>query len=279
MHHFMSTPIPGTLTKCHTLSTALSLFHFSFLLPYNYALCFPPSLLSMMEQSVSLPPLPFLPSFFPLSCSVHSGEADRPHSKGRPRRPFLTRLSVTPLPHPSRPSFHPSNAPPPRLPTHPPTMYCLFALSFTLILSLAVYPISPIPLSIHLFPHLAEEEDRVRDIWRHWERETEAREGPVEGYVGWRWLWFLSGSQGAQGKDGFVFWQHRAVRSSVLVSFLLQCALALMFKHQHQSALDLQVRDSSMEEKGTRGGGGGGGITKNLRLQFTHNIITSTTLN
>lgn len=64
----------------------------------------------------------------------------------------------------------------------------------------------------------------------------------------------------------------------MLVSFLLQCALALMFKHQHQSALDLQVRDSSMEEKGTRGGGGGG-ITKNLRLQFTHNIITSTTLN
>lgn len=103
MHHFTSTPVPSTSTKCRTLSTALSLFHLSFLSPDNSGLCFlslslPSSIHSTMRQNWSSPPLP---SLFPLSYSVLSGEADRPHSTGRPRRPFLTRLSVTPLPHPS----------------------------------------------------------------------------------------------------------------------------------------------------------------------------------
>lgn len=66
-------------------------------------------------------------SVFLLFCSVRSGEADRPHSTGRPRRPFLTRLSFTPLPHPSVSSFQPTNAP--RSPC------CLFTCPFTFIFS------------------------------------------------------------------------------------------------------------------------------------------------
>lgn len=149
MHHFTCKPMPSTLTKCHTLPTTLSLFHFSFLCPHNYALCFPPSL-SMMGQNASLPPLPFLPSLLPLANSVLSGEADRPHSKGRPRRPFLTRLSITPLPHPSRPPFHPTNAP---LLLPNPLIHNVMPLSpvFTLLLSRAVRSFSPIhPLSCSL---------------------------------------------------------------------------------------------------------------------------------
>lgn len=208
MHHFMSTPVPGTSTKCHTLSTALSLFHLSFLSPYNSALCPPPSSLppsslpSMMGQNWFSPPLPFLPSLFPLSYSVLSGEADRPHSTGRPRRPFLTRLSVTPLPHPSIPPLQPTNAPP--------------QCSLPLLLPqfpLAVCPISPIPpfpsrtssfgllqhlpvtlfhLSIYLSIRKTKRKKRERRTESEkdgdTERETEDRERPVEGFDGWRWL-------------------------------------------------------------------------------------------
>lgn len=56
MHHFTSTPVPSTSTKCHTLSTALSLFPLSLLSPYNSVLCFPsfPPLLYPLDDRAEL---------------------------------------------------------------------------------------------------------------------------------------------------------------------------------------------------------------------------------
>lgn len=51
MHHFMSTP--RTSTKCHTLSTALSLFHLSFLSFCNSSHCFP-SLIAPLDDGAKL---------------------------------------------------------------------------------------------------------------------------------------------------------------------------------------------------------------------------------
>lgn len=124
MHHFMSTPMPRTSTKCHTLSAALSLLRLDFLSALQLcSLSPPPHPIPPFEDGAERVFAPSsLSSLFPLplSCSVLSGEADRPHSKGRPRRPLLTRLSVTPLPHPSRPPFHPTDAPrAPSPPAHP----------------------------------------------------------------------------------------------------------------------------------------------------------------
>lgn len=126
MHHFMSTAMPGTLTN--TVDCTLTSPPPSFYL-CNCALCLPPPLNDGAECVFAPSSLSFLPSFLPLSCSVLSGEADRPHSKGRPRRPFLTRLSVTPLPHLSNPSFNTTNTPPTS--THLSTMYS-FCTSFYL---------------------------------------------------------------------------------------------------------------------------------------------------
>lgn len=67
MHHFMSTPMPSTSTKCHTLSTALLLFHLSFLSPYNSRLFFP-SLLFPLDDGAELV---FAPSSLS-SLSLHS---------------------------------------------------------------------------------------------------------------------------------------------------------------------------------------------------------------
>lgn len=140
MHHFTSTP--GTSTKCPALSAAaLSLFHFFLFYYYYYsAHCLPclmpttPTPLHTLlddGENLVIPPLSLFAFFhlsvFLLFCSVRSGEADRPHSTGRPRRPFLTRLSFTPLPHPSVSSFQPTNAP--RSPC------CLFTCPFTFIFS------------------------------------------------------------------------------------------------------------------------------------------------
>lgn len=134
----MSTPMPRTLTKCHTLSAALSLLHLNFLSALQLCSLSPPSRPTPpFEDGAERVFAPSsLSSLFPLplSCSVLSGEADRPHSKGRPRRPLLTRLSVTPLPHPSRPPFHPTDAPLVPLPTNSSTMYCLCAPPFYLTL-------------------------------------------------------------------------------------------------------------------------------------------------
>lgn len=136
MHHFMSTAMPGTLTNTvdYTLTSPPPSFYLC-----NCALCLPPPLNDGAECVFAPSSLSFLPSFLPLSCSVLSGEADRPHSKGRPRRPFLTRLSVTPLPHLSNPSFNTTNTPPPQ-PTYP---QCIASVPLsTLLPSLAVSPSS-----------------------------------------------------------------------------------------------------------------------------------------
>lgn len=124
MHHFMSTPVPSTSVP-YTLHCTLT---------------FPPPITPLFVFPPVLPPLAtddraemvFTPSSlsFPLSCSVLSGEADRPHSTGRPRRPFLTRLSVTPLPYPSISPLQTTSAPSPS-----PTMCSLFAPPFTSISS------------------------------------------------------------------------------------------------------------------------------------------------
>lgn len=133
---------------------------------------------------MSLPPLPFL---LPLYCSVLSGEADRPHSKGRPRRPFLTRLSVTPLPQSTRAPFHLQRTPHPPAHTTPPQCIASAPLYLASLSQRTSHP---------SFGRQREKEDRKVEM------RTESRERPVEGVRqqgmaaipprfprGWRKIW------------------------------------------------------------------------------------------
>lgn len=142
MHHFTLTPPQPPTPLAHTPTPRLH-SHFP---TSSFLLCHPSSPTThswRMGQSVSLcnppthpslpytPPHPLPPISLSLSVSVLflSGEADRPHSRGRPRRPLLTRLSVTPPPSSLWTSLT-ATLPPPQPPTL--TMYCFGWPSFYL---------------------------------------------------------------------------------------------------------------------------------------------------
>lgn len=200
MHHFMSTPVPGTSTKCHTLSTALSLFRLSFLSSYNFALCFP--------YLSSLPPLPPrwwgrtglrpLFPFFPLSSLSPAlfflGRQTGHIPQGGPGALFWHVSALHPTLNPlfllSSPPMHPPTSPQcaaslPLLFTsvlsgymyHLPNPSAL--LTHFLIWLLTIYSIYLWLLSIYLWEKRERErEDIVRERWRHWHiRQREASGG------------------------------------------------------------------------------------------------------
>lgn len=256
MHHFTSTP--GSSAKSLTLYTlTFPLLPLHCPAPLIVFSSSPPPPTSMMGQNC--PHLHFLSSLFPALFFLGRQTGHIP--QGGPGALFW---------HVS--ALHPSLIPlfllssllmPPIFPPHP----AGFLLVFLPLIPLTALPISvapalrrthPIPnfntdqqnLSIHLSVKSRHGRQRGQSMW----------------FDGWQWRWFLPGSPGPRGKDGFVSRQHRAVRPSVcageLVCLSAPVLTGMVFKHKQLSAQHLQARDSSVEEDGKEGRRG---LTETLR--------------